>query len=157
MKKILFLSMVLLACPAFSPPAFAAPDTGPKVDNIEVVNVSASADLIMPEEGVFQVSITDNHFSTYVQASGRETVLLRSDHSVDILHFSVNNKYGSDLDVYIGGERIPWCTSTGQTKLSPHFGSSGHFGSSSAALHEGQMTLKQKLLWTQVPAWCRRY
>lgn len=144
---------------AFSPPTIAVPDTGPTVDN-EVENCTSTDQAFdITKTVVAEANISD--LSAFGQASGRETVLMRSDHSVPsicyTLDFNVNDKYGSDLDGVLSGERVPWCTSTDQTKLGVHFGSSGHFGSSSAALHQGQMTLNQKLLWTQVPAFCRRY
>ncbi|MEZ4210738.1 MAG: hypothetical protein R3B39_00330 [Candidatus Paceibacterota bacterium] len=76
--------MALIAGLAFSvKPAFSAPDTGPKVDNIEVVdNSSASADQIMPEQGIFLASITNKYCSAFAQVSGQETVVHRSDHTV---------------------------------------------------------------------------
>jgi hypothetical protein len=98
MKKIVLFSMGLLACLAFSPQrAFAAPDTGPKVDNVEVVdNTSASADQIMPEQGVSQVSITDNYSAFAQEAVGQETVVHRSDHTGGstnyLLNYMVNSK-----------------------------------------------------------------
>lgn len=81
---MLFLSMGLFACVAFSPqPAFAEPDTGPSIseDNKAVFSISASADLIMPDQWVFEISNTYN-YSAFEQASGQETVLHRSDHTV---------------------------------------------------------------------------
>ena len=105
MKKYLIFSMALIAGLAFSlQPAFSAPDTGPKVDNIEVVdNSSASADQIMPEQGIFLASITNKYCSAFSQVSGQETVVHRSDHTVGngtylLNRNNVNKLVDLDLD-----------------------------------------------------------
>lgn len=89
---MLFLSMGLFACVAFSPqPAFAEPDTGPSIseDNKAVFSSSASADLIMPDKWVFEISNTYNY--AFEQASGQETGVHRSDHSVVTTHYILKN------------------------------------------------------------------
>ncbi len=164
MKKTMFLSLGLLACVAFSPqPAFSAPDTGPKVDNIEVVNISASADQIMPEQGVSQVSITNNYFSTCVQASGQETVLHRSDHSVtgvNVDDFNMNKKVFLSSEskqlVNVGkyGDPQSWFDqrSRGDTKIGSNSENQNFnviSAASMAALHSHQMVRTMR----RPPAW----
>ncbi len=80
MKKILSFSMVLLALTAFSPkPASAAPDTGPKVGNIVLNSISASAAEDITCEVVDQGNIETN--IAFISTSGRETLVDRPDHT----------------------------------------------------------------------------
>lgn len=93
MKKILFLSMGLLAAMAFSPqPAFSAPDTGPKVDNIEVID-NSSAEVPAGTNDIAFMAVgneASNTNITFINTSGRETLVHRSDHTVGTNHYVLN-------------------------------------------------------------------
>lgn len=78
--KALFLSMGLFACVAFSPTAFAAPDTGPKAHNDEVFQEFSKAGV---SEIDYQIMDSGKVIITRITfTNGRQVVPEQSDHPV---------------------------------------------------------------------------
>lgn len=92
MKKYLIFSMALIAGLAFSPqPAFSAPDTGPKVDNIEVYQSSTSASAALQEKMEISSTTINNYSAFQEEVYGQETVVHRSDHTVGNTGFALGD------------------------------------------------------------------